>query len=256
MMLAKPLPHAYAHHDCEFKPPLHRSLEAGFSFIEADIYCLLGRIYVAHDPQQLRPTKTLKTLYLEPLRLHLRENGGKVFGDGTSLWLFLDVKTPARTSYTVIDRMLSTYHDMLTSFTAEHTYSKPVTIILSGNRLPFDLTAQLPLRHTALDGRVPDLGVHTNPNVMPVISDDWRKHFRWMGKGSMPVGEKQKLAEIVETAHAHGQKLRFWNTPDTDTPERGAVWDTLTEVGVDLINTDDLEGLRVYLGKADGQVGS
>ncbi len=253
----KPLPHAYAHRDCEFRPPLLRSLAAGFSFIEADIYCLLGCAFVAHDPQQLRPQRTLRALYLEPLRQRVQQNGGRVFEDGTSLWLFLDVKTPARASHTVLERALSRYGDMLTSFTADDTYGKPITIILSGNRLPYDLTERFPLRNTALDGRVPDLGVHTNPNVMPIISDNWRKHFSWLGAGIMPANERRKLLEMVHKAHIHGQKLRFWNTPDEDTPERRAVWDTLLEAGVDLINSDDLEGLRAYLEqRAAGQARS
>ena len=242
-----PLPHAYAHRDCDYEPPLHRSLEAGFAFIEADVYCLFGRATVAHDPQQLRPWKTLERLYLEPLRQRLKDSRGQVFEDDTSLWLFIDIKTGARASYTTLDALLSRYQDMLTSFTAEHTYPKPVTVLLSGNRLPYELSAKLPLRHAALDGRVPDLGVHTNPNVMPIISDDWRKHFRWLGAGTMPEAERRKLEEMVETAHTHGQKLRFWGTPDTNTPERTAVWNTLLVAGVDLINTDDLEGLRAYL---------
>lgn len=243
-----PLPHAYAHRDCEFEPPLQRSLEAGFSFIEADVYCLFGRAFVAHDLHRLRLSNTLGRLYLEPLRERLRQNGGKVFADPTSLWLSIDIKTGARTSYSVLERLLSRYQDMLTSFTAAHTYTKPVTLILSGNRLPYDLTAKFPLRHAALDGRIPDLGVHTNPNVMPIVSDNWRTHFRWLGAGPMPEDERAKLSAMVGTAHAHGQKLRFWGTPDRDTPERTAVWDALLAAGVDLINTDDLAGLSRYLG--------
>lgn len=242
-----PLPHAYAHRDCEFKPPLTRSLGAGFSHVEADVYAFFGRVFVAHDPQQLRPWRTLKGLYLEPLRERLRQNGGTIFADDTSLWLFIDVKTHAPAAYTAIDRVLQPYQDMLTSFTSEHTYKKPVTIILSGNRLPYALTAQFPLRHAALDGRVPDLGVHTNPNVMPIISDNWRKHFRWLGAGPMPADERQKLDGMVKQAHTNGQKLRFWNTPDEASLERTAVWNTLLDAGVDLINTDDLAGLRAYL---------
>ncbi|MEE3055365.1 MAG: hypothetical protein VYB34_16660, partial [Planctomycetota bacterium] len=35
---------------------------------------------------------------------------------------------------------------------------------------------------------------------------------------------------------------RFWATP-----EDPAVWKTLLEAGVDLVNTDDLPGLRKFL---------
>jgi hypothetical protein len=69
----------------------------------------------------------------------------------------------------------------------------------------------------------------------------------WMGTGDMPESERQKLQEIVETAHAQGQRVRFWNTPDKRTQAREAVWRELVSAGVDLINTDDLEGLQQFL---------
>ncbi len=240
------LEHAYAHRDCEYDPPLWRSLQAGFSFIEADVYSLFGRTLVAHDPGQLRPWRSLEVLYLEPLR-HYVQQRGVLFADKTPLWLFIDVKTPAGASYTALHKLLASYSDVLTRFTPQTVQQAAVTIIISGNRIPYAQAAALPLRYAALDGRAGDLGVHTDPKVMPVISDNWRKHFHWSGQGPMPTGERQKLETMVTTAHQHGQKLRFWGTPDDATPERKAVWDTLLEAGVDLLNTDDLEGLRGYL---------
>jgi hypothetical protein len=70
------LPRAYSHRDCELSPPLWHSLQHGFHHSEADVYCLFGRVFVAHDPQQLRPWKTLERLYLEPLRTHIQKNHG------------------------------------------------------------------------------------------------------------------------------------------------------------------------------------
>ena len=250
----KPLEHAYAHRDCEYKPPLWRSLRAGFSFIEADVYCLFGHTLVAHDPQQLRLRRTLRALYLEPLQQHLKQQGS-LFADTSSLWLFVDVKTPAHTSYAALHRLLASYRDMLTTFAPASVSPGAVTVIISGNRIPYREAAELPLRYAAFDGRVQDLGVHTDPRVMPVISDNWRKHFLWSGHGPMPGGERQKLERMVETAHGYGQKLRFWATPDETTPARDAVWDTLLQTGVDLLNTDDLEGLKGYLERrSSGQI--
>ena len=136
---------------------------------------------------------------------------------------------------------------MLTTFTPDGVLERPVTIIVSGNRLAYDTFKTLPLRYAALDGRSEDLGIHTDPQVMPVVSDDWRKFFRWRGDGPMPTEEQKKLLEMLETAHRHGQKLRFWATPDRATPERFIIWDKLLTLGVDLVNTDDVTGLAQYL---------
>ena len=55
------------------------------------------------------------------------------------------------------------------------------------------------------------------------------------------------LERIVETAHANDQRVRFWATPDEAGTAREALWQVLSEVGVDHINTDDLAGLETFL---------
>jgi hypothetical protein len=241
-----PLAHAYAHRDCEFDPPLWRSLQNGFTHIEVDVYCLFGRILVGHDLSQLRPGRTLKMLYLDPLYQHLQRHQSGIFADNTPLWLFIDVKSEAGPSYKALHKLLESYQDMITTFTPFGVQQRALTVIVSGNRPSYEVTERMPLRYAALDGRLPDVGVHTNPYVMPIISDNWRKHFGWLGHGSMPANEQKRLEALLSVTHRHGQKLRFWNTPDTNTPQRKAIWNKLMALGVDLINTDDVEGLKEY----------
>ena len=57
----------------------------------------------------------------------------------------------------------------------------------------------------------------------------------------MPVDEQAKLVAMVKQAHQAQRRLRFWASPDVE-----AVWKELDSAGVDLINTDDLPGLRRY----------
>lgn len=237
---------AYSHRDCELNPPLWISLRHGFTHIEVDVYCFFGQVFVAHDPQQLRGWKTLERLYLEPLRIHLK-NHGKIFDDRTKLHLFVDVKTSASSSYRILHKLLQRYKDIVTQFKPDTSNDRPVTIVISGNRLPYnDMQGQLE-RYAVLDGRLEDLGVHTDPHVMPFISDNWRKHFCWQGEGEMPEEELEKLQHIVKIAHQHNQKVRFWATPDKPSEEREKVWTMLLGQGVDLLNTDDLGGLRDFL---------
>lgn len=63
----------------------------------------------------------------------------------------------------------------------------------------------------------------------------------------MPAAERDKLRGIVGAAHARGQRVRFWETPDVAGPERDAVWAELIAADVDHLNTDDLAGLRAFL---------
>ena len=78
------------------------------------------------------------------------------------------------------------------------------------------------------------------------MSEDWRRVSEWGGEGSPPPELGAELAELAATATAQGRRLRLWGTPD-----RPAVWELLRESGVDLINTDDLAGLRAFLTAAE-----
>lgn len=56
-----------------------------------------------------------------------------------------------------------------------------------------------------------------------------------------------RLHEIVDTAHARGQDVRFWATPDVAGPARDALWRELVVADVDVLNTHDLAGLQRFL---------
>src|SRR5690349_308307 len=77
----KPLPHAHAHNDYEHARPLFDALDRGFCSVEADIWLVDGALLVAHDKKDLKPARTLQSLYLDPLRERTKSNGGRVYPD-------------------------------------------------------------------------------------------------------------------------------------------------------------------------------
>ena len=79
------------------------------------------------------------------------------------------------------------------------------------------------------DGRLVDLDTQRLSHLVPLISDNWRSHFRWRSQGPMPEQERQKLRGIVEKAHGKARRVRFWATPDDP-----VVWRELVDAGVDL----------------------
>ena len=93
-----------------------------------------------------------------------------------------------------------------------------VTAVVSGNR-PRELMEGQRVRHAAYDGRLGDLGVSTDQTFVPLISDNWTKSFVWQGVGPMPEAGHEKLHRVVSEAHANGQRVRFWATPEL--PEGG-----------------------------------
>ena len=170
-------------------------------------------------------------------------------GDPDYFTLLVDIKSEAAPTYLALHKELSRYQQIFTTFRPSGVEDGAVTAIVSGNR-PRELMQQQRVRYAAYDGRMSDLGVSTDQTFVPLISDNWTRHFTWRGIGPMPPAEREKLRNIVATAHANGQRVRFCETPEI-APAREEVWKELLAAEVDYINTDHLEELEQFLAQND-----
>ena len=239
-----PLPNAHAHNDYEHTRPLLDALDQGFTSVEADVYWWNGKLVVAHnlphgeEARQLLPT--LEELYLKPLQQRIQDRGGKVYpGYDGVFFLMIDFKSGADETYVALIKTLEPYREML------HTANNPgpVTIFISGNR-PIDQILQDPEILVSLDGRPDDLVRKIATARMPVISTSLTTIGSWDGRSLMPRSMRKSIQQLAKACHTQGKKLRLWAIPDTELS-----WSTMQSLGVDLINTDDLEGLRRFLGR-------
>lgn len=238
---AEPCRQAHAHNDYLHDRPLLDALDNGFCSVEADIYLIDGELLVAHDLNKTTKSRTLQSLYLDPLRTRVRQSGGSVHGDGQPITLLIDIKSEGVATYQALHKVLSGYQDILTSVDREGIHRGAVTVIISGNRAVEEIRADLP-RYAGIDGRLSDLESDLSPDLLPLISDHWGRNFSWRGVGEMSSEDREKLKRVIEKAHADGRRVRFWATPDLKT-----VWAALADADVDLINTDDLTGLSQFL---------
>jgi glycerophosphoryl diester phosphodiesterase family protein len=229
------LPGAHAHNDYLHARPLLDALEHGFCSVEADVHLVNDRLLVAHDADKVDPARTLESLYLEPLKAR------SLLVRKPEFFLMIDFKTEAESTYAVLRETLKKYSEMLTVFRPNSIETNSVTVIISGNR-PINTISNEPVRYAAIDGRLPDLETKPPRALLPWISDNWTKHFTWRGDGVIPPEERARLRRWVQRAHEQGRTIRFWAIPDN---RRG--WAELRAAGVDLINTDDLSGLRDFL---------
>lgn len=236
-----PLRNTHAHNDYEHKRPLFDALDNGFCSVEADVFLTDGQLLVGHTRADLKPERTLEKLYLDPLRERIKTNRGRVYPDGPTVFLLIDVKTEAGPTYKALDRVLAHYDDILSVTRKNKFEAKAVTVVVSGNCDREAITAQ-EVRFAGIDGRPADLDATVPAHLMPWISSRWGAHFRWQGDGPMPDEEKAKLKEFVQKAHTHGRLVRFWATP-----EKVSVWKVLRAADVDLINTDKLAELQKFL---------
>lgn len=243
--ISSPYP-AHAHNDYVHERPLYEALENGFRSIEADVFSKGDSLFVAHDRKDIRPGRTLRELYLEPLGKYFLE-GRETIYDGTNpLILLIDIKDNGLTTYQLLDRILLEYGEMLCKVSPDGYEGGNLMVVVSGNR-PIKFISDQSQRFAFVDGRLKDLAATYPPELMPLISDRWDKYFSWRGHGEMPETERTELRSYVERAHKSGQLIRFWATPDAPGEEREAVWTELLNAKVNLINTDDLSGLRTFL---------
>ena len=242
-----PLPNAHAHNDYLHPRPLHDALAHGFASVEADIHLVNGELYVSHDAPDTSRVGTLRELYLEPLRQRVARHRGTVYlGSPAPLLLLIDLKTEAEATYAVLRQELLPYRDLLVRTEGEAVQPGPVHVVLSGNRPTVTVRGET-RRLVAIDGRPADLDSAVHASLMPLISYNYTHLAKWNGVGEMPAAERDTLQKLSERTHAQGKKLRLWATPEDE-----RVWQALRQVGVDYLNTDQLERLRRFLRGAKG----
>lgn len=244
----RPLWRAHAHNDYEHPRPLLDALDHRFGSVEADIFLVGDQLLIGHTADDLDPARTLESLYLDPLARIVGANRGSVYrGHRRPLQLLIDIKTEGASTYLELDRHLRRYRHLFTTYAHGRVHPGPVTAVISGDR-----AARIPMeaqsvRRAFYDGRLTDLGTAAPASFVPLISDNWTLNFTWLGVGAFPDAERQKLRGLVRAAHARGQRVRFWATPDVAGPARDALWAELLAAGVDHLNTDDLAGLEAFL---------
>lgn len=232
----------WSHNDYEQEDPLHGALNLGFQMIEVDIHLVDEELYVTHDhPKNIEETPLLEDLYLQPLAEHIEQNGRQVLpGESLPFYLVIDVKTGAEPTYQALLNALEPYSQYFYRKENGEWVDGPIRLLISGNRPELDVSAANSMAF--IDGRIPNLGKGFSSDLYPLISDNWFNYFTWDGEGDMPSDELEKLQDYVSRAHQEGKLMRFWATSDNEN-----VWRTLIDNGVDVINVDDIAGMRRFV---------
>ena len=236
-----PLIHAHAHNDYQHKRPLLDALDHGFCSVEADVHLVDGQLLVAHDRSKVKPERTLQALYLDPLRERVKRNSRHVYPAGPEFTLLVELKSDWRISYPVLRDILKQYAGMLTTFRAGAAQTNAIRVIITGHCAK-EMFAGETNRYASLDGDLADLNSGAPADLVPWISGNWAQSFKWRGSGPIPEADKLKLKAIVAKAHQQGRRVRFWGAPD-----QPVFWAEMLANGVDLINTDDLDGAQKLL---------
>lgn len=212
---------AHAHNDYNHSQPFYTAYNAGFGSIEADIFLVDGKLYVAHNAADIRSERTLAALYLDPLM--------KKIDSVRPLLLLVDIKTAAKPTLEALVMLMDQYQEL--------TSSPALKIVISGNR-PGDLSSYPAWLY--FDGRPNEQ--YQSPDKIALISDNFTKYSSWKGEGPLPEADRKKLESVIAAAHQLKKPMRFWATPDNEN-----AWRELVKLKVDYINTDKIPELSNFL---------
>ena len=120
----------HSHNDYCQNLPFYTAYSARCASIEADIFAVDGELYVAHERKEIDRKRTLRALYLDPIRRQMELNGGKAYPDGKSFQLLIDLKTGYAETMPILEKQLEEY---LSCFDTEHNPSA-VQIVITGNQ--------------------------------------------------------------------------------------------------------------------------
>jgi alkaline phosphatase len=188
---------------------------------------------VAHTKQEVNPKKTLQDLYVVPL---VRKFSS---GDRRKLNLLIDIKENYSLSLSLLIKALEPLKPYLSAL-AKSNY---ITIIISGVRPPPTAYKDYP-DFIFFDYDLQRLHNSEELQRVALISLPFDRFSKWKGEGPLPAEDRNKIKQIIDTAHALKKPFRFWAAPDAEQS-----WKLQMELHADFIGTDKIKELGNFLRK-------
>ncbi|KAI9045388.1 uncharacterized protein KD926_008815 [Aspergillus affinis] len=249
--------------------PFYTGLSRGCVSTEADVWLYNGTLYVGHDESSLTEERTFESLYVRPmLEVLERQNpqtpfvtsptNNGVFDTDTSqtMYFFVDLKTSGPKTLEAVTAALQPLREKgyLTALKSNKTIAHgPITVIGTGNT-PLNLIGPVADRDIFFDAPLDALDQPQYAGVTSLISPIASTSFnRAVGalnssddNAILSEDQLDSLRSQIRTAKIRGIGARYWETPYYPIWARNAVWRTLLQEGVALLNADDLDAVSEY----------
>ena len=241
LVLQNPLiTRAHSHNDYMQVRPLDEALDNGFNSVEVDVFPVNGKLLVSHNEKDIKPERTIESMYLDRLSKRAKTNHGVIYpGSKTTFWVLVDVKRDATLSYSLFKQVLDKYPELKPSGLGLRS---KVRFVISGER-DYAAIAADKGKWAGIDGRIEDLDKKYTFEQMPWISGDWGALFPIDKEGPNYFGANFKRpGPMVKAIHAEHRLVRFWGASDTE-----VMWKYHWDLGIDLLNTDHISALRSWI---------
>ncbi|WP_074493104.1 alkaline phosphatase [Mucilaginibacter polytrichastri] len=226
---------AHSHNDYKNNIPFYRAYEKGFGSIEADVYAVKGQLMVAHDKKEISAKRSLKVLYIDPLIEKLSRDPQR------HLRLLIEIKE----DYKAVLPLVITELKPLEKFFAYEGHPGRLSIVMTGAVPPAAVMPNYP-DWMSFDVDHLDGFTETQWKKIGLVSFPLSRYVHWNGKGVFNAEEIKRVKGGIDSVHNAGKKVRFFETPDTKSS-----WLAMLRLGVDVIGTDDIEGLGNFLNGKD-----
>ncbi|ODV73756.1 uncharacterized protein CYBJADRAFT_167764 [Cyberlindnera jadinii NRRL Y-1542] len=272
----KPRLPIHSHNDENRDDPVYDALLIGAASIESDVWSLDpsdDTLLVGHDAWVLTKERNLKDMYVDPLLQILDEvnqdlqdgehpNGFYPSDPGSTLFWQIDAKNEPVRVFNKLQKVLESFQKKgyLTTFNTEtgEWYYGPLTIVMTGAlpiTFPVEQIAGLKVRNVFVDAPLDDLSAlqarldyYGNTEKLNTIAITSSSSFskitgtelELVKLGGLSDIERERIRLAFEKAHNEGILTRIWSTPGSPDSHRNAIWEDLLDLGIDLLNVDDL----------------
>jgi len=226
----------FAHNDYAQPVPFYVAYSQQVGYIEADIFLQNNTLLVAHQQEDLDNTRTLEDLYLKPLDQQIARTKGVAYGDPKRLLtLMIDLKTQGEPTLQALVKVLKRYPKLTACPNLQVTVSGDMPVPSRWDAFPSFIH---------FDGRPEITYTEAQWQRVALVSTSFSSQVQWNGKGVPTLPAREKIASLLQAAHARGKKLRFWGTPDFEN-----AWLVMMDLKIDILNTDRVMELNTFLKK-------
>lgn len=165
------------------------------------------------------------------------------------MYLWIDLKTPATDTWEAVLEALAPIKEYLTTTNGTGITPGPITAIGTGNTpasyfLPDDPATPSNPRYVFYDAQLSTLSQPENSNITmmitPIASAHFPSQFGRVVAEELNSTQLALLREQISFAKSKGIGARYWDQPGWPIGTRNAVWRSLINEGVSLLNVDDL----------------